>query len=197
MKTAIVECERLDEVKSLSDKATALRAYYAQSQDTENETSAMRIRLRAERRLGELIAQEQEAGRLANGNGRPEKVSLVATLNSIGIPRDRSARAQELARVPENQFEAALLADKPSARRLAELAPARSDGVKRAAPSIDVRPVLATWGAIRDMRAAIEGGFFLDPNAWSIHPGIQSFQVDEIRAAIPVVLAYLQKLKEQ
>lgn len=46
-------------------------------------------------------------------------------LSDLGIPRDRSARAQELARVPAEQFEAALHAPKPSARNIAALAPAK------------------------------------------------------------------------
>ncbi len=72
----------------------------------------MRIRIRAERRMGELIDREQVAGRLASQNtGGHREVSSVATLQDIGIPRDRSARAQELARVPEAQFEAALATD--------------------------------------------------------------------------------------
>jgi hypothetical protein len=48
-------------------------------------------------RLGELIAQEQKAGRLAT-KGHPEQMSSTATLADLGIPRDRSARAQKLAR---------------------------------------------------------------------------------------------------
>ena len=99
MRTAIVACDKLDEIKSVSDKALALRAYYSQSRDVDNEVAAMRIRLRAERRLGELIAAEQEAGRLAtqarHGKGIQASVDSddTRTLADLGIPRDRSARA--------------------------------------------------------------------------------------------------------
>ncbi len=201
MKLAIVECSKLDEVKALSDKAIALRAYYAQSQDTENETSAMRIRLRAERRLGELIASEQEAGRLASrGDNAHTMMSspTTSTLSDLGIPRDRSARAQELARVPEDQFEAALINGKPSARALAELAPPKSETPARQANgNVDVRPVLATWGAIRDLSVAIQDGSLLAAAGWTRHPGIQKFQVDEIRAALPVIVGYLSQLAKE
>lgn len=134
MRAAIAAGERVDEIRPLSDKAMALRAYFAQSRDVDNEVAAMRIRLRAERRLGELIEQEQEAGRLATKGEtkQPGRMSTPTTFAELGIPRDRSARAQELARVPEAQFEAALHQPKPSARSIAALAPARGAPSQRA-----------------------------------------------------------------
>lgn len=93
MTNAIARCERIDEVKDLGDKAAAIKIYFAQSRDTANETAAARVRLRAERRLGELIITEQEAGRPASQrNGRPAEVSSVRTLPDHGIPRNRSGR---------------------------------------------------------------------------------------------------------
>jgi hypothetical protein len=74
----------------------------------------MRIRLRAERRLGELIVAEQEAGRLATkgGNGSNQhranvETGDISTLSDHGIPRDRSAQAQQLARVPSSNSKCA------------------------------------------------------------------------------------------
>jgi hypothetical protein len=104
-RAALADASRVDEVKELADKAVAIRAYYSQSRDINNEVAAMRIRVRAERRMGELIEREQEAGRIASPNGdvnqhrRVSSVSTPSTLSELGIPRDRSARAQELARV--------------------------------------------------------------------------------------------------
>lgn len=196
MHTAIAKCERIDEIKSLSDKAIALRAYYAQSQDIDNECAAMRVRIRAERRLGELIPAEQEAGRLASP-GQPKEMSSVMTLSDAGIPRNRSARAQELARVPEEQFEAALHNGKPSARSIAALAPPKGEPSAPKQAHIDVQPVLKTWGAIRDFAAALGDGSMLPAEGWAAHPGIQPFQIAEIRAAIPVIAAYLQQLARE
>jgi len=201
MRTAIAQCERVDEIKSLADKAVALRAYFAQSRDVENELAAMRIRLRAERRLGELIAAEQAAGRLAapGGDGRNQHggpSSATTTLGDIGIPRDRSARAQELARVPAEQFEAALQTGKPSARSIAALAPPKGSAPASRTPQpIDVQPVLKTWGTIRDFAAAIKDESLLHPWGWTTHPGIQPFQIAEIRDAIEVIRRYLTALE--
>ena len=65
--------------------------------------------------MGELIQVEQEAGRLRapGGNGSNQHaanitVDDITSLSDLGIPRDRSARAQKLAEVPEKEFEAAL-----------------------------------------------------------------------------------------
>jgi hypothetical protein len=80
----------------------------------------MRIRLRTERRLDELIAAEQDAGRLAKRySGNRNLDSSVSRLSDIGIPHDRSARAQELACVPVEQANTANLtatgtADEPT-----------------------------------------------------------------------------------
>jgi hypothetical protein len=201
MRTAIANCDRVDEIKDVADKAVALRAYFAQSRDVDNELQAMRIRLRAERRLGQLIEFEQEAGRLAsrqNGgaNVTVSAVSTPLTLADHGIPRNRSAMAQNLARVQEDQFEAALSNGKPSARSLAALAPKRGGAqTKREAP-IDVRAVLKTWGMIRDFAAAVKDETLLRPGEWAAHPGIQPFQLAEITDAIPVIQRYLSALQE-
>lgn len=71
------------------------------------EPAAMRhiadLRVRAERRLGELLKRMAENGeRAAKKNGRPSEVQRGAahTLKDLGIPRDRASRAMQLAAVP-------------------------------------------------------------------------------------------------
>ncbi|MCL0058734.1 hypothetical protein M1O47_03535 [Dehalococcoidia bacterium] len=61
--------------------------------------SAAELRLLAEARLGELIKQEQEAGRLSKSNtGRPRKCPTSGTLNltDYGLTRNDSSRAQKV-----------------------------------------------------------------------------------------------------
>jgi hypothetical protein len=71
------------------DKAEAVRVYAAQAKDFEMEQWAAEIRLRAERRAGELLAEMKERGeRVA---GRPEKVSRETTLSDLGVTRDQSS----------------------------------------------------------------------------------------------------------
>jgi hypothetical protein len=73
-----------------------------QAKNTEAEARACEIRLRAERKAGQLLQQDTERA----GKGRPPKMSCATTLSDLGISRDQSARWQQLADVPEDQFEA-------------------------------------------------------------------------------------------
>src|SRR5260364_314105 len=54
---AIAECHRVDEVKELRDKASALEVYAQQARNTEAEDKAREIRNRAQRRMGELLME--------------------------------------------------------------------------------------------------------------------------------------------
>lgn len=122
---ALSECKAVDEVKTWADKAAAMQAYGRMAKDKTLEVDAAEIRLRAERRLGELLAA-QKAGSGLNKGGRPEKtgaskepvsgsretgaskepVFSAPTLAQAGIDKKLSSRAQKLAAVPESEFEA-------------------------------------------------------------------------------------------
>lgn len=64
---AIAECKAVDEVKGWADKAAAMQAYGRMAKDTTLEIDAAEIRIRAERRLGELIAEQKANGGLNRG----------------------------------------------------------------------------------------------------------------------------------
>lgn len=88
-----------------------MRAYARQAKNKQLEVDAAEIRIRSERRLGEMLAQQKETVGLAPG-GRPKKtpsrreeVSQPA-LAEVGIDHKLSSRAQKLAAVPEREFEA-------------------------------------------------------------------------------------------
>jgi hypothetical protein len=107
-------------VKDIRDKALAFEAYAKQAKNTEAERRACEIRLRAERRAGQLLSGMDRAGR-----GRPEKMSddttlsPTPTLSDLGVSRDQSSKWQQLAAVPEAEFESALaVSEKPSTNRI-------------------------------------------------------------------------------
>lgn len=67
-------------------------------------------RLRAERRLGGMLAAQKaedglsKGGRPAEEPGRRER-PVLPTLADVGISKDLSSRAQAIAAVPEKEFE--------------------------------------------------------------------------------------------
>lgn len=113
---ALAECKAVDEVKSWADKAAAMQAYGRMAKDKTLEIDAAEIRLRAERRLGELIAAQKGTVGLSRGAAgvginqhTPDEVrssvTRAPTLADVGISYDLSSRAQKLAAVPAEQFE--------------------------------------------------------------------------------------------
>lgn len=111
---ALAEAKSLDEVKTIVDKAIAIKEYARQAKNRQLEVDAAEIRIRAERRLGEmLIETEKNRGVIgAPGPGRGKKNAvpkenrvLSPTLSSMGIDKKLSSRAQKLAAVPEQKFE--------------------------------------------------------------------------------------------
>ncbi|MGH9641365.1 MAG: hypothetical protein ACRD3Q_02965 [Terriglobales bacterium] len=90
MRMAIAKCEKVDEIANFADQAVAAQAYFRQSQDVDNEMQASRIRVRAERRLGEILkAMAANGERKKQGN---EVKSRGATsLKDLGIPKDRAS----------------------------------------------------------------------------------------------------------
>jgi hypothetical protein len=112
--TAIAECKAVDEVKAWADKAAAMQAYGRMAKDKTLEVDAAEIRIRAERRLGELISAQKASAGLNSGaaglgiNQYSEVRSSETTapkLADMGISKDLSSRSQKLAAVPEAEFE--------------------------------------------------------------------------------------------
>lgn len=114
---ALAEAKAVDEVKDVRDKADAMRIYAMQAKNKQLEVDAAEIRIRAERRLGELITAQKLTVGLSQG-GRPKTPSHEAgvyqeasggrvrpTLADVGIDYKLSQRAQALAAVPAEEFE--------------------------------------------------------------------------------------------
>jgi hypothetical protein len=114
---ALAEAKAVDEVKDLRDKADAMRIYAMQAKNKTLEVDAAEIRIRAERRLGEMISAQKENGGLSKGaagsgvnqhSSKEVRSSVVTapTLSDVGISKNLSSRAQKLAAVPAAEFEA-------------------------------------------------------------------------------------------
>lgn len=113
---AISEAKAVDEVKEIRDRSEALRAYARQAKNKQLEMDAAEIRIRAERRIGELMKQQRDAGMMAKGakgnpGGRGAKIVRVAdeptqiTLAEVGIDKSLADRARKYAAVPDDEWE--------------------------------------------------------------------------------------------
>lgn len=91
----LARCERIDEAIDLRARAAAVQSYLGKR--TEEAMNAAELKLRAERRIGELLEPDKE---------KRTRRSRGERLLPDGLSRDQSAKWQDVARVPEPKFEA-------------------------------------------------------------------------------------------
>jgi hypothetical protein len=93
---ALAEAKTIDEAKALRDTAEVMRHYYAQrGYGLRAINDAAEIKIRAERKMGEIISS-------IPGFGRGKK---SVTMTDLGIDENGSRRWQQMARLDEDAFE--------------------------------------------------------------------------------------------
>jgi hypothetical protein len=188
MCTAIAAAHAVDEVKEIRNQAVALEKYAQQAQNTEAERLAREIRLRAERKCGELLTDREKAK-----GGRPAETPTLALgvlpLSDLGITHNQSSQWQKLAAVPEDLFEAALVepGSPPSTTGII----ARYDAVTRPpAPAMNNYEALWLWGRLLDFER--EGLLAEDPNE------LVASMLDHMRITtlkmVPRVISWLERI---
>lgn len=112
-RAALAQARQVDEVLAVRDQAEQMKLYARQAKDRGLMADATEIHLRAERKLGVMLALAKASGQLAEG--RPPKSSencqepgqfSRVTLAEAGIDRNLSARAQRFGNISEQAFEA-------------------------------------------------------------------------------------------
>jgi phage N-6-adenine-methyltransferase len=130
-RTALAAAHKIDEVTDIRDKAEAMQKYAIMAKDTELSRHATEIRLRAERRLGELMAEQPKAeGAREPGTKRgttrvavgPASIPFVKQ----GIDKHLADRARKAAAMPEEKYEAKI-------HRQVDLAEAAASAIGKAA----------------------------------------------------------------
>lgn len=133
MRQAIVQAHRIDDVKDIRDKAEALRQYAKQAGESlDSQNMIAEIKLRAERRAGELLAEMPKAKPSGSNQyeDRSHDVTDPPTLDDLGITKMQSSRFQAVASIPDALFEAHIAETK------AEGAELTSSGVQRLAQTV-------------------------------------------------------------
>lgn len=100
----LAEARTVDEVKEVRDKAVAAATYAKErGMALESIQFAQEIALRAERKAGELLAEmpKHPPGPVPSADTR----DLPPKLSDLGITYDQSSQWQQLAKIPEPDFE--------------------------------------------------------------------------------------------
>ena len=127
---AITAAHAVDEVKDIRDKARAIEMYARQAQNTEAERQACEIRLRAERKCGQLTEEMVTAQGARTDLTSDHEGTKLAALEAAGISKKQAFQWERVAAIPEADFEADL-ADpmwRPTTSGLLERQDARERG---------------------------------------------------------------------
>src|SRR5215204_3316671 len=139
---AVAEAKAVDDIVEIVGQANAVHAYARQAKNRQMEIDAAEIRIRAERRLGELMAAQKATVGVAKGAqglgtsaGYKESRTHDAppTLTEAGVDKNLAKRARTYAAVPQGQFEQLLTDKRQSGNRRVGLDP----GIPAAAGDIE------------------------------------------------------------
>jgi|SRR4051812_16786345 hypothetical protein len=118
---AVAECITIDEAAEIKNRAEALRSYARQAKNRDLEIDACEIRVRAERRAGEIILQMRDQLNMVQGRQPPGEAR--PTLRDLGVDKQIVVVGQRLAKLPTDRFEAAVSSWRETAHTTERLTP--------------------------------------------------------------------------
>jgi hypothetical protein len=189
MCTAIAEAHAIDEVKEIRNQAIAWEIYSRQARNIEAERKACEIRLRAERRAGQISKTLNKAPGartdiepLSHGERGSTKQEA---LEAAGVSVNQAHRWEKLADIPEDQFEASLVSERPTTKGI----------IAAHEPKPPVTPVsdkaLWLWGTLRDFVRC--DCLAQDPR--TITETMTAPMRADVLSLTPVVMEWLSKLE--
>jgi hypothetical protein len=185
MCSAIDAAYRVDEVKDVRDKAVALEHYARQAKNVEAERQACEIRLRAERKAGQLTAKIDKLQGRRLLSAEEKSATKLAVLKQNGITPKQAAQWEKLGAIPQAEFNSALKeADRPTTAGIirATAEPTKPDPVSKEA--------LWLWGRLNDF--ARDG--LLDRAPRAVMATMTDSMKDDVHTIAPRVAAWLRRI---
>jgi hypothetical protein len=187
---AIAQALAIDDVRNIHNNVVAVQAYAHQARNFAIEQMASEIRVRAEIRAGELLAEMKRLG--FRETGRPPKGTKIGAptsrvkLSDMGITRTESTKWQRLAKIPKPQVER-LLADKSIVHSAHSIIRATEERKDKSSVSSEA---VGLWSTLRDF----EGDGLLDKEPAEVLAGMTPAMLDQVRALAPRVARWLRRI---
>jgi|GEM_PF-1161018 len=155
-RTALSAAHSVDEVKDIRDKAEAMAAYARQAKDKDMILWVTEIKVRAERRAGQMLAEMPKAtgGKPYQNHTGHTIVPVEKTLAELGITKNESSRWQKLSGVSDEKFEHAVAAAKEVAGEVTTAAMMR---VARPEPEPEPEPEAPDYTELDEAHDTISG----------------------------------------
>jgi hypothetical protein len=185
---AIDAAYQVDEVKNIRDTAIALETYARQARNIEAERQACEIRIRAERKAGQLSAklEKSKGGQPKKNSSHRTKGSKAQQLADAGISKDQAHQWEKLAKIADKDFEQQMsnTEGKPT-----------TNGLIRASVPPSIKPhvsreALWVWGRLREFDRMI-----VSREPEDVLFTLTDKMADDIKTSAPRVAAWLKRIK--